>query len=222
VLLAGDAAHVHAPSGGQGLNIGVQDAVNLGWKLAQVIRGTSPESLLDSYHAERHPIAARVLRLTMAQTALGRGDDRTEALRETVSELLQMDEPRKRYAAMMSGLDVHYDLGEGHPLIGRRMPDLDLATATGTQRVFTLLHQARPILLDLGDPGALDITPWGERVRRIDARYAGAWELPVLGAVAAPTAALVRPDGYVAWVGDGTDHGLRDALTTWFGPSTGE
>ena len=220
VLLAGDAAHVHAPSGGQGLNIGVQDAVNLGWKLAQVIRGTSPESLLDSYHAERHPIAARVLRLTMAQTALGRGDDRTEALRETVSELLQMDEPRKRYAAMMSGLDVHYDLGEGHPLIGRRMPDLDLATATGTQRVFTLLHQARPILLDLGDPGALDITPWGERVRRIDARYAGAWELPVLGAVAAPTAVLIRPDGYVAWVGAGTSHGLHDAVTQWFGPPT--
>ncbi|HWO14361.1 MAG TPA: FAD-dependent monooxygenase, partial [Polyangiaceae bacterium] len=220
VLLAGDAAHVHAPSGGQGLNIGVQDAVNLGWKLAQVIRGTSPESLLDSYHAERHPIAARVLRLTMAQTALGRGDDRTEALRETVSELLQMDEPRKRYAAMMSGLDVHYDLGEGHPLLGRRMPDLDLATATGTQRVFTLLHQARPILLDLGDPGALDITPWGERVRRIDARYAGAWELPVLGAVAAPTAVLIRPDGYVAWVGAGTSHGLHDAVTQWFGPPT--
>jgi 3-(3-hydroxy-phenyl)propionate hydroxylase len=217
VLLAGDAAHVHAPSGGQGLNIGVQDAVNLGWKLAQVINGTSPEGLLDSYHAERHPIAARVLRLTMAQTALGRGDDRTEALRETVSELLKMDEPRKRYAAMMSGLDVHYDLGEGHPLLGRRMPDLELVAATGTQRVFSLLHQARPILLDFGQPGALDITDWAERVRSVDARYDGAWELPVLGAVAAPTAVLIRPDGYVAWVGDGTDHGFRDALTTWFG-----
>jgi 3-(3-hydroxy-phenyl)propionate hydroxylase len=222
VLLAGDAAHVHAPSGGQGLNIGVQDAVNLGWKLAQVVQETSPESLLDSYHAERHPIAARVLRLTMAQTALGRGDDRTEALRETVSELLKMDEPRKRYAGMMSGLDVHYDLGEGHPLLGRRMPDLDLVTATGTRRVFTLLHQARPILLDFGDPGALDITPWAERVRRIDARYGGVWELPVLGAVAAPTAVVIRPDGYVAWVGVGTDHGLRDALATWFGPPAPE
>ena len=110
VLLAGDAAHVHSPAGGQGLNIGVQDAVNLGWKLAQVVKGTSPDSLLDTYHAERHPIGARVLRLTMAQTALGRGDNRTEALRETVTELLRMDEPRRRYAAMMSGLDVHYGL----------------------------------------------------------------------------------------------------------------
>jgi len=141
-------------------------------------------------------------------------------LRETVTELLKMDEPRKRYAAMMSGLDVHYDLGEGHPLLGRRMPDLELVTATGTERVFTLLHQARAILLDFGGTGALDITPWAERVRRIDARYTGAWQLPVLGAVSAPTAVLIRPDGYVAWVGDATDHGLRDALTTWFGPPT--
>jgi hypothetical protein len=220
VLLAGDAAHVHSPSGGQGLNIGVQDAVNLGWKLAQVVKRTSPERLLDTYHAERHPIGARVLRLTMAQTALGRGDDRTEALRENVSELLRMEEPRKRYAAMMSGLDVHYDLGEGHPLLGRRMPDLDLATESGPQRVFALLHDARPIFINFAEPGAFDITPWADRVRLIDARYAGVWELPVFGAVSAPTAVLIRPDGYVAWVGDGTDQDLRDALTTWFGPPT--
>jgi 3-(3-hydroxy-phenyl)propionate hydroxylase len=218
VLLAGDAAHVHAPNGGQGLNIGVQDAVNLGWKLAQVVNGRSPESLLDTYHAERHPIAARVLKNTMAQTALGRGDERTMALHAAMSELLAMDEPRKRYAAMMSGLDIRYDLGEGHPLLGRRMPDLDVITESGPQRVFTLLHDARPVLLNLGEPGTLDIAPWADRVQRVDARYAGAWELPVLGAVAAPNAVLIRPDGYVAWVGDGTDHGLRDALTTWFGP----
>ena len=218
VLLAGDAAHVHAPTGGQGLNIGVQDAVNLGWKLAQVVDGTSPESLLDTYEAERHPIGARVLKTTMAQTALNRGDERTKALRETMSELLKMDEPRKRYAAMMSGLDVRYDLGAGHPLLGRRMPDLDLVTESGPRRVFTLLHAGRPLLLNLGEPGALDIAPWANRVQRIDARYAGAWELPVLGAVAAPSAVLIRPDGHVAWVADGTDHGLRDALTTWFGP----
>lgn len=221
VLLAGDAAHVHSPAGGQGLNIGVQDAVNLGWKLARVVNGTAPESLLDTYQAERHPIGARVLEITMAQTALSRGDDRTNALRKAMSELLQIDEPRKRYAAMMSGLDVHYDLGTGHPLLGRRMPDLELSsvvTESGTRRVFTLLHDARPVLLDLGEPGALDIAPWADRVERVDARYAGVWELPVLGAVAAPTAVLIRPDGYVAWVGDGTDEGLRDALTTWFGP----
>ena len=218
VLLAGDAAHVHSPAGGQGLNIGVQDAVNLGWKLAQVVNGTSPEGLLDTYQAERHPIGARVLKTTMAQTALNRGDDRTAALRETISELLKMDEPRKRYAAMMSGLDIHYDLGSGHPLLGRRMPDLDLATESGPRRVFTLLHEARPVLLNLGEPGALDIAPWADRVQRIDARYAGVWELPVLGAVAAPTAVLIRPDGHVAWASGGTDQGLRDALTTWFGP----
>jgi 3-(3-hydroxy-phenyl)propionate hydroxylase len=218
VLLAGDAAHVHAPVGGQGLNIGVQDAVNLGWKLAQVIRRTSPESLLDTYHAERHPVAARVLRNTMAQMALRRPDDRTKALGDTVSELLRLDEPRRQLAAEMSGLGVHYDLGPGHPLLGRRMPDLDLVTASGPLRVFTLLHKARPVLLNLGEPGGIDITPWADRVQRIDASYAGPWELPALGAVPAPAAVLIRPDGYVAWVGDATQIGLADALTTWFGP----
>jgi len=218
VLLAGDAAHVHSPAGGQGLNIGVQDAVNLGWKLAQVVNGTSPESLLDTYQAERHPIGARVLKTTLAATALNRGDERTKALHETMSELLSMNEPRKRYAGMMSGLDVHYDLGPGHPLRGRRMPDLDVVIDGGPRRVFTLLHGARPVLLNLGEPGGLDITAWADRAQRVDARYAGAWELPVLGAVAAPTAVLIRPDGHVAWVGDGTDQGLREALTTWFGP----
>jgi 2-polyprenyl-6-methoxyphenol hydroxylase-like FAD-dependent oxidoreductase len=220
VLLAGDAAHVHAPDGGQGLNIGVQDAVNLGWKLAQVVNRTSPESLLDTYHAERHPVAARVLRNTMAQVALRRPDDRIEAVGDVVSELLGMDEPRRRFAAMMSGLDVHYDLGEGHPLLGRRVPDLDLATAGGPLRVFTLLHDARPVLLNLGEPGGLDIAPWADRVQSIDAKYVGTWELPALGAVAAPTAVLIRPDGYVAWVGDRTQPGLADALTTWFGRPT--
>ncbi len=193
VLLAGDAAHVHPPVGGQGLNIGVQDAVNLGWKLAQVVNRTSPESLLDTYHAERHPVAAIVLRNTMAQIALLRTDGRTNALRDTISELLSMDEPRRRLAAMMFGLDIHYDLGEGHPLLGRRMPDLDLVTASGPLRVFTLLHDARPVLLNLGEPGGFDITPWADRVQLIDAGYAGIWEPPALGAVTAPTAVLIRP-----------------------------
>ena len=220
VLLAGDSAHVHAPDGGQGLNTGVQDAVNLGWKLAQVVNRTSPESLLDTYHAERHPVAARVLRDTMAQVALRRPDERTKALRDTVAELLGMDEPRKRFAATMSGLDIQYDLGEGHPLLGRRMPDLDVVTADGPLRVFTLLHDARPVLLNLGEPGGFDITPWADRVQLIDAEYGGAWELPVVGAVTAPAAVLIRPDGYVPWVGGPTQLGLADALTTWFGPPT--
>jgi 3-(3-hydroxy-phenyl)propionate hydroxylase len=218
VLLAGDAAHVHPPQGGQGLNTGVQDAVNLGWKLAQVVKGTSPDGLLDTYHAERHPVGARVLHKSRAQMALRATDERTEVLRDTITELLSMDQPRKRFAAAMSGLDVHYDLGEGHPLLGRRMPDLDLATPNGPLRLFTLLHHARPVLLNLGDPGGFDITPWADRVQLIDAQYAGVWELPALGAVPAPTAVLIRPDGHVAWVGNPADLALPEALTTWFGP----
>jgi 2-polyprenyl-6-methoxyphenol hydroxylase-like FAD-dependent oxidoreductase len=217
VLLAGDSAHVHYPAGGQGLSLGVQDAVNLGWKLAQVLSGTSPESLLDTYHDERHPVAARALRHTMAQTALQRQDERSKALAEVVSELASMDEPRKRLAGIVSGLDIHYDLGDGHPLLGRRMPDLDLVTADGPLRVFELLHNARPVLLNLGEPGSVDIAQRADRIQLIDAAYDGAWELPVLGEAAAPTAVLIRPDGYVAWVGDGTATGLSDALTTWFG-----
>jgi 2-polyprenyl-6-methoxyphenol hydroxylase-like FAD-dependent oxidoreductase len=218
VLVAGDAAHVHAPIGGQGLNIGVQDSVNLGWKLAQVVKGTSPVSLLDTYHAERHPVGERVLQNTMAQRALGATDERTGALRDFLAELLTMDQPRKHIAGMISGLDVHYDLGEGHPMLGWRMPDLDLATANGPVRVFELLHNAKAVLLNLGDAGALDITAWAGRVQWVNASYAGPWELPVLGEVSAPPAVLVRPDGHVAWVGEGGDAGLRDALTTWFGP----
>ncbi len=129
-----------------------------------------------------------------------------------------MDEPRKRIGAMLSGLDIHYDLGEGHPLLGRRMPDLDLVTAAGPLRVFTLLHHGRPVLVNLGEPGSLDITPWADRVQLVDATYAGAWELPVVGAVTAPAAVLIRPDGHVAWAGGPAGAGLADALTTWFGP----
>jgi 2-polyprenyl-6-methoxyphenol hydroxylase-like FAD-dependent oxidoreductase len=209
VLLAGDSAHIHSPMGGQGLNIGVHDAVNLGWKLARVVHGSSPDTLLDTYQAERHPIAARVLRMTMAQTALSRGDERTKALGESVAELVRIPEARKRFAGFLSGLDIHYDLGEGHPLLGRRMPDLDIDTESGPTRVFALLNDARPLLLDFGETANED------RVKRVGARYAGAWELPVIGTVAPPSAVLVRPDGYVAWVGDGTDAGLRDALAKW-------
>ncbi|WP_341772759.1 FAD-dependent monooxygenase [Burkholderia lata] len=218
ILLAGDAAHVHSPVGGKGLNIGVLDAVNLGWKLAQVVKGTSPDGLLDTYHAEQHPVAARVLRTTMAQVALQRTDDSTEALREVAAEWLRMDELRKRVAAEMSGLGIRYALGEGHPLIGRRMPDLDLITADGSVRVFALLRNARPVLLNLGAPGSVDITGWPDRIERVHARYDGPWDLPALGQVAAPTSVLIRPDGYVAWAGIDTQDGLRNAMNTWFGP----
>ncbi len=223
VLLAGDSAHVHYPAGGQGLSLGVQDAVNLGWKLAQVVNGTSPESLLDTYHDERHPVAARALQHTMAQAALQRRDERMKALVDVVSELASMGEPRRRLAGIISGLDIRYDLGEGHPLLGRRMPDMDLATADGPLRVFELLHDARAVLLNLGAPGGFDIAPWADRVQLVDAEYDGAWELPVIGAVAAPAGVLIRPDGYVAWVGELADPGLwadpelAEALARWFG-----
>ena len=218
VLLAGDAAHVHPPVGGQGLNIGVQDAVNLGWKLAQVVKRTSPEILLDTYHAERHPVAARVLRNTMAQVALRRTDDRTKALGDTVSELLGMDEPRRRLAAEMSGLGIHYDLGEGHTLLGRRMPDLDLVTATarcGSSPCCTMPGRCSSTSVS---PAASTSRHGRIGFRLIDAKYVGTWELPVLGAVTAPAAVLIRPDGYVAWVGEPNELGLADALTAWFGP----
>lgn len=218
IFLAGDAAHIHSPVGGQGLNTGVQDAVNLGWKLAQVVKGTSTDDLLDTYHAERHPVAARVLRATMAQVALQRTDDRTQALREIVSEFLGMEEPRKRIAAEMSGLGIHYDLGEGHPLVGRRMPDLDLITPDGPVRVFALLHNVQPVLLKLGAPDELDVTLWPDRIKVVHAKYEGVWELPALGRISAPTAVLIRPDGYVAWVGDKTSDGLHEAINLWFGP----
>jgi 2-polyprenyl-6-methoxyphenol hydroxylase-like FAD-dependent oxidoreductase len=219
VLLAGDAAHIHYPAGGQGLSLGVQDAVNLGWKLAQVVRGGSDDSLLDSYHAERHPVGARTLRHTMAQTALQRGDERSRALMELASELGKMDEPRRYLAGIVSGLDIRYDLGEGHPLLGRRMPDLDLHTADGPRRVFEFMRLGRALLLNLGAPGRFGIAPWADRVQLLDARCEGPWELPVLGSVSAPDAVLVRPDGYAAWVGEGSDTGLRDSLSRWFGLS---
>ncbi|HEX3617187.1 MAG TPA: FAD-dependent monooxygenase [Solirubrobacteraceae bacterium] len=220
VLLAGDAAHIHYPAGGQGLSLGVHDAVNLGWKLAQVVRGVSPDALLDSYHAERHPVTARTLRHTMALTALQRGDERSRALAEVAARLGQIDEARIWLAGIISGLDIQYDLGEGHPLLGRRMPDLDLTTAAdGTIRVFELLRDGRPLLINLGERAGLDLGDWSDRVRLIEAVYDGVWELPVIGAIDPPRAVLVRPDGYVAWVEQANaGTGLSDALTTWFGP----
>lgn len=236
VLLAGDAAHVHPPQGGQGLNVGVQDAVNLGWKLAQVVDGRSPESLLDTYHAERHPVGAGVLHNTRAQVAVAGADDGHLALRDVLGDLLAMDQPRRTIAAMMSGLDVRYDTvhdplpddaadpdGEMdlHPLVGRRMPDLDLRTDAGATRVYELLHGARPLLLDLRPPSDRTVAPLhsdaGGRVDTVRAATDGPWELPVVGAVPAPTAVLVRPDGHVAAVGDPDDPAVLDAIGRWFG-----
>jgi 3-(3-hydroxy-phenyl)propionate hydroxylase len=217
VLLAGDAAHIHPPQGGQGLGTGIQDAANLGWKLAQVVYKTSPESLLDSYHAERHPVSARVLQSTRAQIVLSKPDSQHAALREIMTELLGMDEPRKHIVGMLSGLDIHYDLGEGHPLLGRRMPDLDLRTTNGSTLVYTNLHDAKPLLLSFSKSDDFDFSSWVNRVKFIEATYDGLWELPVIGEVSAPCAVLVRPDGYVAWVGDLKDKELQRALEKWFG-----
>lgn len=212
VLLAGDAAHTHPPVSGQGIGLGVGDAVNLGWKLAQVVRGQSPDALLDSYQAERHPATARVLDNVMSQAYLQRRDRRTDAMRSTFAELLQAEEARTRMAGLLSGLDAAYDLGAGHPLLGRRMPDLDLVVDDRPQRFFALLHEARHVLLDLGR----GLTPRpGSRL--VQAAYDGTWVLPVVGEVPAPTAVLVRPDGHVAWVGEGTDEGLDEAAARWCG-----
>ncbi len=216
VLIAGDAAHIHPPDGGQGLNTGVQDAVNLGWKLAAVIKGTAPDALLDTYHAERHPVGARVLRLAMGAVALRREDDRSHAARDILAELLGVDGARRHMVGSLSGLDIRYDLGGDHPLIGRRMPDLDIVATDGPRRVYTLLHKAQPALISLGT--AIDIGAWAGRVQAITARYDGPWDLPVTGHVPAPAAVLIRPDGYVAWAGDGPSDSLTQTLTTWFGP----
>ena len=220
VLLVGDSAHIHYPAGGLGIGLGVQGAVNLGWKLAQVVTGVSPDGLLDTYHGERHPVDGRALRYTMALTELQRHDERMDTVVELVSELAAMDEARRRIGALIHGLDVRYDLGAGHPLLGRRMPDLDLVTAQGQVRVYDQLHEAAGLLVALGAPVALDVAPWVGRVRVVEATYDGPWALPVLGEVAAPSAVLVRPDGHVAWVGEGTADGLHDALSRWFGVGT--
>lgn len=216
VLLAGDSAHVHSPTGGLGIGLGLQDAVNLGWKLGQVVRGTSDEDLLDTYHAERHGSAERALMYTMAQSLFQKADPRQEALRDLLGEVLRVDGAGAPIAALITGLDVAYDPGPRHPLLGRRMPDLDIANPAGPARVYGLLQRARPVLLEFGGP-ELELGAWAGRVQHVKATYDGAWQLPVLGQVAPPTAVLVRPDGYAAWVGEGSADGLAEALATWFG-----
>lgn len=217
VLLAGDAAHIHGPMGGQGLNTGVQDAVNLGWKLARVIKKISPENLLNTYHSERHPVAARVICNTLAQVALSRGDASHLALRDTMTDIFSMDEPRKRIAGMISGLDIHYPMGEGHPLIGRRMPDLVIHAEPGKISVYSLLHTAKPIFLNLKESSDFDIPQSETRILQVNAGYTGPWELPVLGKIDAPESILIRPDGYIAWAGDIKHLDLTRVLSSQFG-----
>ncbi|MGW1767930.1 FAD-dependent monooxygenase [Streptomyces sp. NPDC002073] len=222
VLLAGDAAHIHFPAGGQGLNMGVQDAVNLGWKLASVVRGEAPESLLDTYHAERHPVGERVLHNTRAQSALARPGAQTDALRDIFSELMVFDNVNTHLRAMLTALDVRYQVGGDHQLAGRRVPDADLKTSDGETFVYELLHAGRPVLLDLGAGVAAAVEGWADRVDFVEAvSEDDTWPVPVIGEVDAPTALLIRPDGHVAWAADGAPDtaALRTALTTWFGPA---
>jgi len=212
VLLAGDAAHVHSPFGGQGLNLGLQDAVNLGWKLAAVVRGEVPEGLLDTYTAERHPVGARILDATRAQVALLRPDDLTTALRGVVSDLMETGDGNTYFTKLISGLWLHYDLGGGHPLVGHRTPDPDLALPDGTAvRLADLCHDGAPLLLDLADSAEVRTVaaPWADRVRTVTAKA----DLPGVAAL------LVRPDGFVAWAASATGDvsGLAEALSTWFG-----
>lgn len=211
VLLAGDAAHIHGPTGGQGIGLGVEDAVNLGWKLAQVIKNMAPGSLLDTYQAERHPATARVLKYTMAMSATQRADARVSALVDVVADLMSVDAARANLAGLHLGLDVCYAANGGHPLVGRRMPDIDVVTGRSPAGVHA---PAR-----CGEPGSIALGPWSDRAQLVDASYDEPWELPVIGVVEPPAAVLIRPDGHVAWVGDGTDAGLEEALTHWFGPA---
>ncbi len=213
VLLAGDAAHIHFPAGGQGMNTGLQDAVNLGWKLAAVLRGHAPHELLDSYHEERHPVGARVLSNTRAQTALARPGPHVEALRETFAGLVGQPEVNAALSGMISGLDIRYPLGDAHPLLGRRVPDLELITAAGEVRLFDLLHAARPVLLGLGGfaEAAAVAEGWAARIDVVSARCRDeAWTVPAL---------LIRPDGHIAWVASAGAPALHAALTRWCGPA---
>ncbi|MEU0468732.1 FAD-dependent monooxygenase [Amycolatopsis sp. NPDC006131] len=213
VLLAGDAAHIHFPAGGQGLNTGVQDAVNLGWKLAAVVRGHAPEALLDTYHAERHPVGERLLHNTRAQTALSRPGAHVDALREVFAGQIAIEEVNSALAGMITALDVRYPLGDGDPLLGLRMPDLDLVTEHGATRLFTLLHAGRAVLLDLaGDPEpAAAARDWDDRLDVVVAK----------GPSGFPPAVLIRPDGHVAWTAAPGVDGLRAACAKWLGPVTG-
>lgn len=215
VFVAGDAAHVHLPIGAQGMSAGVQDAVNLGWKLALVLRGQAPEELLDTYHTERHPVGARILTNTLAQRTLYLGGDEITPLTEVFAELTRHDSVRRHLVGMVTGLDIRHDVGPGgHPLLGRRLEDAELTADGRRTSVHELLHGGRGVLLDLGGDGAPPDTakPWADRVDTVRVERGG--KLPAADAI------LLRPDGYVAWIAP--DQGastLSEALERWFGPA---
>ncbi|MFE5479694.1 FAD-dependent monooxygenase [Nocardia sp. NPDC056541] len=217
VLLAGDAAHVHLPAGGQGMNTGIQDAVNLGWKLAAVSRGRAPVTLLDTYHGERHPVGQRLLANTKAQSLFILGGEEVGPLREVLRELVAYPEVERHLAARVTGLDIRYDVGGGsHPLLGARLPRRRLVRGAHATDTAALLRPGRGVLLDLTDNPALRhrAQPWTDR---IDVVTATATE--PIDADARTTALLVRPDGHVAWVAPGTHNDLPTVLDRWFGPA---
>jgi rifampicin monooxygenase len=203
VLLAGDAAHVHPPIGGQGLNLGIQDAFNLGWKLAATVNGWAPDDLLDSYHTERHPVAAGVLENTVAQGVLMSNDPAGRAVRNLVSDLMDFDEVNRYLTQMIMSVDIHYDFGEGPHLLGRRLKDVQLKQG----HLYGLMHAGRPLLLD--QTGKLSIEGWADRVDHV---------IDTTEEVDFP-AALLRPDGHVVWLGE-DQQSLQTQLTKWFGPAT--
>ncbi|KJY35691.1 FAD-dependent monooxygenase [Streptomyces katrae] len=215
VLLAGDAAHIHLPAGGQGMNTGIQDAFNLGWKLASVVHGRAPLSLLDTYHTERHAVGRRLLMNTRAQGLLFLSGAEVQPLRDSLKELMAYEDVARHLAAMVTGLEITYEVGKGsHPLLGRRMPHLELAGADGPTSSTELLRPGRGVLLDLADNPRLRgrAAPWAERVDTVTARPRGTAE-----GLHDTTALLIRPDGYVAWAAPGSHHDLPMALDRWFG-----
>jgi bifunctional hydroxylase/dehydrase len=218
VLLAGDAAHIHLPAGGQGLSAGVQDAANLGWKLAADVAGRAPAGLLDTYHSERQPVGARLLMNTRAQGMLYVGGPEMDPLRALMAELIDCDEVKRHLAAMVSGLDIRYDMADGsHPLLGCRLPPAALRCVSGRATTTELLHPARGVLLDLADDAALReaVARWHDRVTTVTAELDD--PAATRGPLATSNAVLVRPDGHVAWTGRRSDE-LVAALHRWFGP----
>lgn len=217
VLLAGDAAHVHLPAGGQGMNTGIQDAVNLGWKLAAVLRGTAPEALLDTYHAERHPVGERLLANTKAQSLFILGGEEVAPLREVLRELVAYPEVERHLAARVTGLDIRYEVGGGsHPLLGARLPRRALLRDGRATDTAALLRAGRGVLLDLTGNAVLRrrARPWTDRIDVVTATAA-----ETIAPGARTTALLVRPDGHVAWAAPGSHHDLATAMDRWFGPA---